>query len=205
MEYAASPKKASEMTGGYVSLVWIAFVFLLHLSVVYLVAHFCVAWLAGQIRSFLLPLLQVPPRESSFEFLFDHLAAISLLCGLVAGIITSQYRHRMAQLVWIVPSMILAYKFMAFPSTLFQNHFAVAFHHYFAGGFLIPEYHSYRDMFAAWSPEHVRGLDQMQFTAPGYVGVAYSLGGWVAIRLGLHFPDVESWVRRSRPVDADES
>lgn len=183
--------------GGYVALAWSAFRFLLHLSAVYLVAHFCVAWIAGQMYRSLLPLLQAPTRESSFEFLFNHAMFVSVFCGLVAGIVTSRYSHREALLVWIVPSLVLAYRFVTFPSTVFESHSAIAFHHYFGGGFVIPEFHSYKQMFESWSADMTRGLDQMQFTVPAYVGISYSIGGWIAKRFGLGIPDLASWLQRS--------
>ena len=36
-----------------------------------------------------------------------------------------------------------------------------------------------------------RGLDQLEFTAPAYVGVVYSLTNWICMRLNLHLPSVE--------------
>jgi len=95
-------------------------------------------------------LLQVSSRESSFQFLFNHLTILSLLCGILAGVVTAQYRHGAMKWVWVVPTLILGYRFITYPSTLFQDHFAAAFHHYLSAGFLIPEFHTYGEMFGAW-------------------------------------------------------
>jgi hypothetical protein len=205
MEQSLPPSQGFDIGGRYVSIAWHAFLFLLHMSVVYLVAHFCVAWLAGRIHGFVMPLLQMPSNERSFEFLFNHLAILSVSCGVMAAVITAQYGHGVSRWVWIVPAAILAYKFATFPSTLFQDHFAVAFRHYFAGGFVIPEFSSYHEMFAGWSPENVRGIDQMQVTAPAYVGISYSIGSWLATRLGVRIPDVESWFQRTGHAPRDRS
>src|SRR5437667_12150786 len=126
---------------------WNLFLLLLHLAVVYLIARLCVAWLAGQIHDFWLPLLQTPSSESSFQFLFAHLLLLSILSGTVTGLATSRYRHSAACYIWIVPVAVLAYKFAVFPSGIFESHFHAAFHHYFAAGFLIGEYHNYRELF----------------------------------------------------------
>jgi len=107
--------------------------------------------------------------------------------------------------VWVVPTLILGYRFITYPSTLFQDHFAAAFHHYLAAGFLIPEFHTYGEMFGAWGPEYVRGLDQMRYTAPTYVGVAYSVAGWIAMRLKLNIANFRQWSHTTGSVQVDES
>ncbi len=162
--------------------------FLLHLAVVYLLANFVVAWLSAQFHNLILPLLGMPSSQSRFAFAFNHLLLFSVLCGLAAGIVAATYRHRAAQFVWIVPVIILAYKFLTFPAGLFQDRFALAFHHYLAGGFLIPEFHTFQDVFMGWNSDYERGLDQVQFTVPVYVGLAYGVGSWAGARLGIRFP-----------------
>ena len=172
---------------------WNLFLLLLHLAVIYLIARTCVAWLAWQIHDFWLPLVQTPSTESSFQFLFAHLLPLSIFSGTVGGLVTSRYRHSAARYVWIVPVAVLAFKFAAFPSGVFESHFHAAFQHYFAGGFLIGEYHNYRELFQVVGSNHdaTRGLDQLEFTAPAYVGVVYSLTNWICMRLNLHLPSVE--------------
>ncbi len=162
--------------------------FLLHLAAVYLIAHFAVLWLSAQAHNVILPLLRLPSRESRFAFAFNHLPLLSVLCGLTAGITAAKHSHRVAQLVWVVPAIILAYKFATYPASVFENHFSVAFHYYLSGGFLIPEFRNYDEMFAGWNPDYVRGLDQLKFTAPVYVSIAYCFASWVGTRFGMHFP-----------------
>lgn len=199
------PSDETKATSGwYLFSVWGLFVFLLHLSVVYLVANFCVSWLAGRIYDSVIPLLQIPSSESRFQFLFNHLAILGLLCGMLAAVVTAQYRHGAMKWVWTVPTAVVVYKFATYPSTLFENHFAVAFHHYFSAGFLIPEFHSYSEMFAAWSPEYVRGLDQMRYAAPAYAGIGYSAAGWLVMRFGLTLPNLGRWLQRTGPSHVNE-
>jgi hypothetical protein len=138
--------------------------FFLHSAMVYLVTNFAVLWLSAQFHNWILPLLGMPSSESRFAFAFNHLLLFSVLCGLLSGVIVATYNHRGAEFVWIVPAIILAYKFETFPARLLENHFVLAFHHYYAGGFLIPEFHNYHEMFANYSSDYERGLDQFRFT-----------------------------------------
>ena len=39
-----------------------------------------------------------------------------------------------------------------------------------------------------WNSDYERGLDQVQFTVPVYVGLAYGVGSWAGARLGIRFP-----------------
>lgn len=116
-------------------------------------------WLAGRVYDVVLPFVQQhQPAASRFQFVFSHLFAFSFFPALAVGFMYSEwFRHRVALLVWIVPLVILAYKFATFPSSLFQNHFAVAFHEYFAGGFMIPEFHRYRELFELVIPTRTPG------------------------------------------------
>ena len=162
--------------------------FLLHLAVVYLLANSVVVWLSAQFHNLILPLLGMPSNQSRFAFAFNHLLLFSVMCGLAAGIVAATYKHRAAQFVWIVPVIILVYKFLTFPAGLFQDRFALAIHHYVAGGFLIPEFHTYQEMFMGWNSDYERGIDQVRFTVPVYVGLAYGVASWAGARLGIRFP-----------------
>jgi len=166
--------------------------FLLHLAAVYLLAKFAVLRLSAQAHNVILPLLRLPSHESRLEFAFNHLLLFSVLCGLVAGfiafVIEGAHHHRLAQFAWVVPAIILAYKFTTYPASVLENHFAAAFHYYLGSGFLIPDFHSYDAMFTGWSPDYTRGLDQLRFTAPMYIGIAYGFAIWVGSRFGIYLP-----------------
>ncbi len=87
-------------------------------------------------------ILQHPTSSGRFEFLFSHILAFSFIPTFLFGMINAKFKHKAAQFVWFVPAAILAYEFATFPTTsVFQSHFPAAFHQYFGGGFLIPEYH----------------------------------------------------------------
>ena len=179
--------------------------YLLHLAAIYAIVSFVTIRLAGLMHGTILPFLQQrPPSVSVFQFAFSHLFAFSFLPGLIFAFLYAEwwYRHRVAVFVWIVPVAVLFYKFATFPTTIFQNHFAAAFHEYFGGGFVIPEfhsYHSYQELFqlAALNPDVMRGMEQFGYTAPAYVAIGYSIGTWIAIRFRI--PKLEAGLRHIKP------
>ena len=173
----------------------------LHVAAVYLIVNVTTLWLAGRVHDTLLPLIQQrPPAESSFQFAFSHLLFFSFFPALIVGFAYAQWwPHRVALFVWAVPFVILAYKFFAFPVGVFENRFVVAFHEYFGSGFVIGEFHSYRELFAlATSPEMRRGMQQLNFTAPLYAGIAYSIGTWLGIRYDI--PNLTATWRKAKPT-----
>lgn len=87
----------------------------------------------------------------------------------------------MAQFVWVVPTAILAYKFLTFPApSIFHSQFSAAFHQSFEGGFLIPEFRDWHDFWTMVGSNHdmMRGKAQLDFTAPFYAGIGYSVAAW---------------------------
>jgi hypothetical protein len=187
MEQAAGAQEIRR-AGEYTSVPRSVAQFLLHLAIVYLLAKFTVLWLSSVTHNVILPLLRLPSQEGRIEFAFNHLALFSMLCGIIFGLVAGTYKHRAAQLVWIVPVIILTYRFVTFPASVFENHFDVAFHHYFARGFLIAEAHDYSELFGGWNSDYVRGLDQLTYTVPVYVSIAYGFATWVGARLGIRLP-----------------
>lgn len=175
--------------------------FALHLLAVYLIVQFLTMWVAGRVYDVILPFVQQhQPTVSWFQFVFSHLFAFSFFPALAVGFMYSEwFRHRVAVFVWIVPVVVLAYKFATFPCSLFQNHLAVAFHEYFGGGFMIPEFHSYRELFelVAPNPDAKRGMEQLHYTAPVYAAIGYSLGAWLPIR--FRFPNLDAAVQSLKP------
>ena len=107
--------------------------------------------------------------------------------------------NRVALFVWVVPLVILIYKFCVFPTTAFENHFPAAFHEYFGGGFLIEEFHSYRELFQLYgNPDMRRGMQQLNFTAPVYAAIGYSVGTWLGIYCNI--PNLTARWRELRPT-----
>jgi len=64
-----------------------------------------------------------------------------------------------------------------------------AFHQYFGGGFLIPEYRSWQELWLITqsSPDMIRGMAQHTFTAPFYAALGYSVGAWLSRWTALHY------------------
>jgi hypothetical protein len=175
--------RPSQHAGGW-RVLW----FFPHLAVVYAITNFGTAWLSGWTRGTLLPFLQQPTALSSFEFLFTHILAFSLVPAFAAGLVNARFKHRAAQFVWLVPGAILAYKFLTFPApSVFHSQFSAAFHWYFAGGFVVPEFRNWHDFWTlvGSNSDMTRGKAQLDFTAPFYAGVGYSVAAWIGLRTNL--------------------
>jgi hypothetical protein len=173
---------------------WQILWFLPHMVVVYGLVNFCTPWLAGWTHGTLLPLVQRPSSSSHFEFFYSHLLVFSVVPAFISGLLFNlKLRQRVAEFVWLIPTVVLLYKFYTFSDTssVFERQsgpLLLAFHHYFSSDFLIAEYRDWADF---WSivrsnPDMLRGMDQFQFTAPFYAGVAYSIAAWIALRTELH-------------------
>jgi len=168
---------------------WHTLWFFFHLAVVYAIVNFCTPHLAGWTRVRLLPFLRHPASSGSLEFMFSHILAFSFIPAFLTGLINARFKHKVAVFVWVVPTMILAYKFATFPSpSALQSHFSAAFHQYFAGGFMIREFRDWPDF---WSivmsnPDVMPGNTQLSFTAPFYAGAGYSIAAWMGLRTQLN-------------------
>jgi hypothetical protein len=84
--------------------------------------------------------------------------------------------------------VILAYKLLTFPApSVFHSQFSSAFHQYFGGGFLIPEFRDWHDFWTLVrsNPDMMRGKAQLDFTAPFYAGIGYSVAAWIGRRTNL--------------------
>ena len=168
---------------------WNVLWFLSHLAVVYLVVNLLTPWLAGWVQGFLLPKLGFPKSVSQLEVLFSHLLVLSFVPAFATGLVNVRFRQKVVAYVWLVPSLILAYKLLTFPTaSVLQSHASAAFHHYFGGGFLIPEYRNWQEFWSIATSSAVmeRGMAQLHFTAPFYAGLAYSIAGWIGARIDFH-------------------
>jgi hypothetical protein len=195
------------------SAVWLIVRFLLHLSVVYFIAKYAVPWLSGWTQETVQPALDLPTSRSRFEFLFSHVFILSFALAFAAGLVNARFRHKAAWFVWLVPSAILAYKLITFPSASVlsvQSH--PVLYYYFAGGFHIPQFSNWQDFWTLMqkNPEMARGMAQLSYSAPFYAGVGYSTAAWIGQRLsfaekisGAYSKMEESWF--THPVESDES
>jgi hypothetical protein len=179
---------------------WQALWFFVHLAAVYVIAQFVAPWLAGWTHRTLPPVFRI--TSGSFQFFYSHLLAFSFIPAFASGLVNARFRQRAAEFVWIVPTMILAYKFVTFPApSVLQSQFPAAFHQYFGGGFVIPDASNFHDLFAiSANYDMMRGIAQQQFTAPFYAGIAYSLAAWLTRRTELRqwAAEVVTWWERSR-------
>jgi hypothetical protein len=181
--HALSPAGHAENGMGW-QVLW----FLLHLAAVYAITMFCTTRLAVWTRGTVLPLLQEPTSSSGSEFLFSHIFAFSFAPAFAVGLINARFKHKVAQLVWLVPTVILAYKFLTFPApSVFYSQFSVAFHQYFESGFQVPEFRDWHDFWTAVRsyPDMMRGVAQLNYTAPAYAGIGYSLAAWIGRQANL--------------------
>lgn len=172
-----------------IPLGWQVLRFVLHLGALYATVFFCTPWLAGWTRETVLPVLQQPTSSNRFQFLFSHIPAFSVVPAFVAGLImNAKLRHRVARLVWLIPAMILLYKFITFPvPSVLQGQIPAAFHYYFEGGFLVPEFREWRELVsnASFDSDMKRGIAQLNFSAPFYGGIAYSVAAWLCLHIDL--------------------
>ena len=179
--------------------------FVLHEFVVYSIVYFCSLSLAGFTYTRILPLIQqYRPAGSVFQFAFTHVFLFSFYPALIVAFIHAHwYEHRVAYFVWVVPLIILTYKFLTFPTNgsvlVATSHFGAAFHEYLAGDFVIGDFRTYGEMFdmVAWNPDMGRGLQQHTFTAPFYAGIGYAAGTLLGIK--LHTPQLHAILRSMKP------
>lgn len=168
------------------SALWQATRFVLHLSAVYLLVYVCALQLAGLTYRFLLPAIQVPTRSSGFEFIYNHLLFFSAVPAFASGLANARFKHRVAQFVWVVPAIVLAYKLFSFPvkASLLEAHSWPSLHEYFAGGFSIPDPNGWNEFvrMITWNPDLARASGQLRFTAPFYAGLAYSFAAMLGLR-----------------------
>ena len=119
------------------------------------------------------------------QFLYSNLFALTFVPGALAGLINAKYRHRIASFVWTIPLVLLLYKLCVFPTSVMQDHWRLALRYYFDPHFVIPEFHSYKEMFSLMTPgsDMVRGVDQLYVTGFLYAGLGYSLAAFAAPHL----------------------
>lgn len=160
--------------------------FALHQAAVYALTTFCIGWFASWVWA-VLPFFSYARSGSSLQFFYSHLLIFSTVPAFLTGLLNARFRHRVAQFVWVLPATLLAYKLITFPekASVFQKEGWPALHYYFGGGFLIGEWHSWRELFnimLSGNPDIKRGSAQVRFTAPFYAGLAYSLATLLGLR-----------------------
>jgi len=122
------------------------------------------------------------------ELWFNHLFILSFLPAFLVSMVCFRFRLQAAQYVWLAPAALLCFKIVTFaPPNGMESHIPAALHYYFAGGFIFPDYHSWREFWAVVEshPDLLRGLEQTQYTAPFYAGIGYSFAASIRARTGV--------------------
>jgi hypothetical protein len=142
-----------------------------------------------------------------FQFAFSYSVVLSLVLGLFAGFANAKLlNRRIVCFVWLPPMTILLIVFVLaapgiYPTALWDSNFRRAFRFFFGGGFKITgEYRNYQDFQALFRQnirDWLRGYAQYRYTVPAYVGVAYSVGAWISLRISrkpAKLPNLENAV-----------
>jgi hypothetical protein len=165
-----------------------------HVAAVYAVALVFIPALVGLLYGSLVQFL-VGHRlgGNPLQFLFSHLLVLSVLPGFIAGFVNARLFNRaIVRFVWLVPFAVLLYRFVftapgIYPTMLWDSDFRQAFHYFFGGGFkIVGEWRNYRELrtlFLQNMGDLLRGYTQYRWTVPAYVGVAYSLGASLSLRI----------------------
>ncbi len=177
---------------GHLSAVWQG---TLHVAAIYFIARLCIPWLSD---IFYGRALQFLPGHrmggNPLQFLFSHLLLLSLPSGFVAGFVnTKLLRSKVVYFSWLVPVVVLSLRFVItgpgmYLTMIWQSDFRQAFHYFFGGDFnIVGEYQSYRDLAKIMTLQNIgdimRGSAQLRATATAYLGVAYTVGAWLSLRL----------------------
>lgn len=107
-----------------------------------------------------------------FEFLFSHIRALSF----IPAFLSSNQRSIQAQgraICLAGPRRGSHVQVCDLPCTLsFEGQFPAAFHQYFGGGFVVPEFRNWNELFsiAGSNSDMTQGMAQLRFNAPFYAG-----------------------------------
>jgi hypothetical protein len=85
-----------------------------------------------------------------------------------------------------VPAVALAYEIWVFPTSKLAGGWALAFHNYFGGHFLVGNVRNYSDLPRELAnPDFIRAIEQYRFTVPFYVGIGYAIGALASRSLNV--------------------
>lgn len=174
------------------SVVWSPLVwFIVHLAAIYVSVNVFVPELARWVNRTVFPLLNIPSSASGLVFLYAHLFTFSFFSTFVLGLCAGKFKPRIAEFVWVVPAVILAYRLLTFSSSpssvLVQRESLSALHYYFSSLFVTMNAGEYVWNSSNPSPNFVpQLLAQLRYTAPFYAGIAYSLASWLRTRIKLN-------------------
>jgi hypothetical protein len=136
------------------------------------------AWLLSRWYVWLMPLSGMPRHVPTANDWLQHFEATSIVPALVAGYFLSRHWRRLASYAWVVPTVIVAYKLLAFTepqvSIFAPRHPSVRWEYFFVIQRTMP---TFTPGFGGVDP--VRVAEQLTVIAPFYSGLAYSAGAIV--------------------------
>ena len=146
--------------------------FLLHTIAVYLCALFFSPRLVSAWFNWMTPLLHIESGASPADWYLQHLVIVTIIPALVVGYVNVRGAHSVGSWAWVVPALVLAFKFVTYtsPGSVLDAAHLSAFQYFFDIQQVMP---TFRNPLAS---DPGRVLAEMNVTAPFYAGVAYSLG-----------------------------
>ncbi len=129
--------------------------------------------------AWVLPLLGLSTTTYAVDYYLQHLELVSIIPAFLLGFLVSYRFPRLATWAWILPTVILAYKLLAFetpPTSVLASSPSLAssllsrFSYFFVIERYMPTFTNFR------GSDPVRVAQQMTVVATLYSGVAYSIG-----------------------------
>ena len=176
----------------YNSLPWQVLWFFLQLVLIYVAVNVFSPRLAYWCRDIFVAVLPVQDPPSRFEFLFNHIFLFSFLPMFVTGLLMARFNDKAALFAWTLPAAVLLLNLLSFSTKrsvfVAQTGIFPAFHYYFGGGFVVPDFRTWEEFWTVVAPnaDYVRGIAQVRITGAFYASVGYSLAAFVASRSRLH-------------------
>jgi hypothetical protein len=135
-------------------------------------------WLLSRWFVWILPLAGMSTRTPTGDDYLQHFELVSIVPAFVVGYILSRHLGRLAACAWILPTVVLAYKLVAFTepyASILAPHSSTRFSYFFVIQRSMP---TFTPGFGGVDP--VRVAQQMTVVAPFYAGLAYSIGALAA-------------------------
>ena len=150
-------------------------------------------WLLSRWYAWILPLTGMSSHTPTGNDYLEHFELASIVPALVVGYLVSGYIEKFGALAWILPTVVLAYKLLAFTEPQASVLFAPAQHltrfdYFFVIQRTMP---TLTPGFGGVDP--IRVAQQLTVVAPFYSGLAYSAGA-----LGGRHNLIDRVFRRSR-------
>jgi hypothetical protein len=172
--------------------------FALHTAAAAVVGLHFGPWLLSRWFAWMPPLAGISARTPTVDDYLQHFELASIVPAFIVGYILSRHFRGLATCAWILPTVILAYKLLAYSepySSILAPHPSSRFACFFAMQRTMPPF---------GSDDAVRLVQQMFVLAPFSAGAAYSIGALASRKRILetvfeNSPDVSSDDDLNRP------